>query len=141
MVFWEDCFPHSSLSGHFFLYLTDLLLIHVVSDFDFLSFLCVIYAFELYMFLALFICFFFPFYFWVFILGCLAIVVVVIVLFSFFPIFIRYFLHLHFKCYLKSPLCPPPTLLPYPPTPTSWPWHSPVLGHIKFARPRGLYSQ
>ena len=33
---------------------------------------------------------------------------------------------------------PPPTLLPYPPTPTSWPWHSPVLGHIKFVRPRGL---
>ena len=29
-----------------------------------------------------------------------------------------------------------PTLLPYPPTPTSWPWHSSVLGHIKFARPR-----
>jgi hypothetical protein len=24
--------------------------------------------------------------------------------------------------------CPP---LPYPPTPTSWPCHSPVLGHIK----------
>jgi hypothetical protein len=31
--------------------------------------------------------------------------------------------------------------LPYPPTPTSWPWHSPVLRHIKFARPRGLSSQ
>jgi hypothetical protein len=29
----------------------------------------------------------------------------------------------------------PPTLLPYPPTPTSWPWYSPVLGHIKFVRP------
>jgi hypothetical protein len=29
-------------------------------------------------------------------------------------------------------------LLPYPPTPVSWPWHSPVLGHIKFAIPRGL---
>jgi hypothetical protein len=48
--------------------------------------------------------------------------------------------HLHFKCYPKSPLYPPPTLLPYPLTPTSWPWHSPVLGHIKFARPRGLSS-
>jgi hypothetical protein len=24
-------------------------------------------------------------------------------------------------------------LLPYPPTPTSWPWRSPVLRHIKFA--------
>jgi hypothetical protein len=62
--------------------------------------------------------------------------------FSFFFTFflIRYFLYLHFKCYPKSPLYPPPTLLPYPPTPTSWPWHSPVLGHIKFARPRGLSS-
>jgi hypothetical protein len=27
-------------------------------------------------------------------------------------------------------------MLPHPPTPTSWPWHSPV--HIKFARPMGL---
>ena len=38
----------------------------------------------------------------------------------------------------KSPI-PSPTL-PYPPTPTSWPWHSPVLGHIKFASPMGLSS-
>jgi hypothetical protein len=29
----------------------------------------------------------------------------------------------------NSPLYPPPTLLPYSPTPTSWPWHSPVLRH------------
>ena len=50
--------------------------------------------------------------------------------------FIKYFLHLHFKCYPKSPLYTPPALLPNPPTPTSWPWHSPVLGHIIFARPR-----
>jgi hypothetical protein len=35
----------------------------------------------------------------------------------------------------------PPALLSYPLTPTSWPWRSPVLGHIKFARPRGLSSQ
>jgi hypothetical protein len=34
---------------------------------------------------------------------------------------IRYFLYLHFKYYPKSSLYPPPTLLPYPPTPTSWP--------------------
>jgi hypothetical protein len=27
-----------------------------------------------------------------------------------------------------------PTPLPH--TPTSWPWHSPVLRHIKFARPK-----
>ena len=37
----------------------------------------------------------------------------------------------------KSPIHSPPPL-PYPPTPTFWPWHSPVLGHIKFARPMGL---
>jgi hypothetical protein len=54
----------------------------------------------------------------------------------FFKIFIRYFLHLHFKCYPESPLYPPPVLLPNPPTPTSWPWYSPLLGHIIFARPR-----
>jgi hypothetical protein len=29
-----------------------------------------------------------------------------------------------------------PALLPNPPTPASWPWHSPVLGHMIFARPR-----
>jgi hypothetical protein len=53
---------------------------------------------------------------------------------------IRYFLHLHFKCYPKSSPYPP-SPFPYPPTPTSWPWHSPVLRHIKFARPRSLSSQ
>jgi hypothetical protein len=42
---------------------------------------------------------------------------------------------------LRASLWPPPTLLPYTPTPTSWPWHSPALGHIKFARSRGLSSQ
>ena len=31
---------------------------------------------------------------------------------------------------------PLPALLPNQPTPASWPWHSPVLGHIIFARPR-----
>jgi hypothetical protein len=34
-----------------------------------------------------------------------------------------------------------PAPLPYPPTPTSWPWRSPVLRHIKFARPMGLSFQ
>jgi hypothetical protein len=53
---------------------------------------------------------------------------------------IRYFLHLHFKCYPKSSPYPPPPL-PYPPTPTSWPCHSLVLRHIKFARTRGLSFQ
>jgi hypothetical protein len=61
--------------------------------------------------------------------------------FSFWFFFLLDFLNLHFKCYPKSSLYPPPALLPSPPTPTSWPWHSPVLGHIKFARPRGLSSQ
>jgi hypothetical protein len=55
-----------------------------------------------------------------------------------FNFLIRYFLHLHFKCYPKSPPDPPP---PYPSTPTFWHWHSPVLRDIKFARQRGLSSQ
>jgi hypothetical protein len=50
--------------------------------------------------------------------------------------FFYYFLHLHFKCYPESPLYPPPALLPNPPTPASWPWHSPILRHIIFPRPR-----
>ena len=37
----------------------------------------------------------------------------------------------------KSPTLSP-THYPHPPTPTSWPWHSPVLRHIKFAGPMGL---
>jgi hypothetical protein len=32
--------------------------------------------------------------------------------FFLFPIFIGYFLHLHFKCYPESPLYPPPAPLP-----------------------------
>jgi hypothetical protein len=51
-------------------------------------------------------------------------------------LFIRYFLHLHFKCYPQSPLYLPPTLLPNAPTPASWTWHPPALGHMIFARPR-----
>jgi hypothetical protein len=35
----------------------------------------------------------------------------------------------------KSPI-PSPVLLTKQPTPASWPWHSPVLGHIIFAKPR-----
>jgi hypothetical protein len=53
---------------------------------------------------------------------------------------ITYSLIIHFKCYPKnSPIPSPPPLL-YPPTPTSWPWCSPVLRHIKFARSRGFSS-
>jgi hypothetical protein len=55
-------------------------------------------------------------------------------------LFFLYFLYIHFKCYLESSLYPPPALLPYSPTPAFWPWHPPVLGHIKFAIPRGLSS-
>jgi hypothetical protein len=44
--------------------------------------------------------------------------------FFLFFLFIRYFLHLHFKCYSESSLYPPPALLHYPLTPTSWPWRS-----------------
>jgi hypothetical protein len=40
----------------------------------------------------------------------------------------------------KSPISSP-TPLPYPPTPTSWPWRSPILSRIKFARPMGLSFQ
>jgi hypothetical protein len=53
--------------------------------------------------------------------------------------FITYFPQLHFQCYAKSP--PPHPPLPYPPIPIFWPWHSPVLGHIKFAFPMGLSFQ
>jgi hypothetical protein len=37
---------------------------------------------------------------------------------------------------MLSPYTLPHPLLPNPPTPTSWPWRSPVLGHIIFARSR-----
>ena len=48
---------------------------------------------------------------------------------------------LHFKCYPGSSLYALPALLPYPPTPTSWPWRSPVLGHIKFGKRGPLVLQ
>jgi hypothetical protein len=60
------------------------------------------------------------------------------------PFLIRYFLYIHFKFQMlswKFSIPSLPTLLPYPPTPASWPWHSPVLGHIKFVIPTGLSSQ
>jgi hypothetical protein len=52
--------------------------------------------------------------------------------FSFFFSFLLdiFFIYISiFKCYPKSSLYPHPALLPYPSTPASWPWHSPVLGH------------
>jgi hypothetical protein len=54
---------------------------------------------------------------------------------SFFFSFFRYFLHFHFKCYSESTLYPPPALLPTLPTPASWLWYFPVLGHIIYTRP------
>jgi hypothetical protein len=57
-----------------------------------------------------------------------------------FQFFIRYFLHLHFKCYPASPLYPPPTLLPYPSTPTSWPWCPPCTGAYKVCKTKGPLS-
>jgi hypothetical protein len=37
----------------------------------------------------------------------------------------------------ENPLIPSCLLLlPNPPTPTSWPWHSPILGHRTFTEPR-----
>jgi hypothetical protein len=67
-------------------------------------------------------------------------------LFSF-PFFVVFLLDIFFiyisnaipKVPYTLPHPPTPALLPYPPTPT--PWHSPILGHIKFAGPRGLSSQ
>jgi hypothetical protein len=55
-------------------------------------------------------------------------------------IFIFYWVFISFTFPMlsqKSPHTLPPRL-PYPCTPTSWPWRSPVLRHIKFARPMGL---
>jgi hypothetical protein len=60
----------------------------------------------------------------------LFVVVVVVV------VVVRYFLHLHFKCYPEIPLYTPTAWLPNPHMPTFWPWHSPVLEHIIFARTR-----
>jgi hypothetical protein len=58
--------------------------------------------------------------------------------------FIQFFIDIFF-IYISNAIPKVPytlsTLLPYPLTPTSWPWCSPVLGHIKFARPRRFSSQ
>jgi hypothetical protein len=57
--------------------------------------------------------------------------------------FISYFFNLHFKCYSlswfllwNSPIPHPHPLLTNPPTPASWPWHSPILGFRTFTGPR-----
>jgi hypothetical protein len=55
-------------------------------------------------------------------------------------LFYEIFSSFTFQMLSPKPLNPPPTLLPNPPTPASWPWCSPVLGHIIFARPRASPS-
>ena len=56
-----------------------------------------------------------------------------------------YFLLDIFFIYISNAILKVPYNLPLPfpppPIPTSWPWRSPVLRHIKFARPSGLSSQ
>ena len=59
-----------------------------------------------------------------------------VLFFSFSGNFIRYFLHLHFKCYPQSLLYAPPTLLPNPPTPASWQFGS-TLGTFSGSFIRG----
>jgi hypothetical protein len=48
-----------------------------------------------------------------------------------------YFIYISNAIPKVSHMLPHP--LPHPPTPNSWLWHSPVLSHIKFARPMGLF--
>jgi hypothetical protein len=54
-----------------------------------------------------------------------------------------YFLKLGiYFIYISNAIPKIPQMLPHPfppPTPTSWPWHSPVLRHINFARPMCLF--
>jgi hypothetical protein len=52
--------------------------------------------------------------------------------------FLFYFLlGIYFIC-ISNAIPKVPHMLPHSPTPTSWPWRSPVLRHIKFAQPMGL---
>jgi hypothetical protein len=62
--------------------------------------------------------------------------------FSFLKILFYFLLGIYF-IYISNAIPKFPHTLPYPlphpPTPTSWPWRSPVLRQIKFARPMGLF--
>jgi hypothetical protein len=58
----------------------------------------------------------------------------------FFNILLDFFFIYISNAILRVPYAPHPALLLYSPTLTSSPWSSPVLGHIKFARPMGLSS-
>ena len=67
-----------------------------------------------------------------------------------FLVFLNFLLHIFFiyisnaipfpSFHSENPLTLPPPLLPNPPTSASWPWHSPVLGHMIFAIPRASPS-
>jgi hypothetical protein len=58
-------------------------------------------------------------------------------IFPFFPFFKLYIFFIYISNAIpKVHYTLPPALLPNPPTPASWPWHSPVLGNIIFSRPR-----
>jgi hypothetical protein len=70
-------------------------------------------------------------------------------IFSWYPFFFKldiffifpFLLHIFFiyisNAILKAPYTlHPSALLPNPSTPSCWPWHSPVLGHMIFTRPR-----
>jgi hypothetical protein len=102
-------------------------------------------------FVCLFVCLFFVFviyvcvyiyiYVYIYVCVCMYMCMYMCIYIYIYTYIYIYCLYSHFKCYPESSLYPPPTLLPYPPTPTSWPWCSPELGHIKFARQRGLSSQ
>ena len=59
--------------------------------------------------------------------------------FSFSNFFISFFIYI-LNAILQVPHTITP-LHPYPPIPNSWPWCTPVLRHIKFARPGALSSQ
>jgi hypothetical protein len=71
-------------------------------------------------------------------------------IFFLFSFFIRYFLHLCFKCYpvswfphphpRKLPISSPLPLLTNPLTPTFLSWHFPTLGHQAFTGPRASSS-
>jgi hypothetical protein len=58
---------------------------------------------------------------------------------NFLKLLLRIFLNYTSNAIPKVPHTLP--RLPYPPILTFWPWHSPVLGHIKCACPMGLSFQ
>jgi hypothetical protein len=53
-------------------------------------------------------------------------------LFFFLTILRQYLLDIFFT-YISNAIPKAPALIPNPPTPASWSWHSPVLGHMILA--------